>query len=231
MRSGWVKFYVQTLDNPVWQRDPFAWRVFEYLLLRAYDDKTQPLGKLVTSRYQIAEAIGGNHNTVFKALNRLVFNEMITIAATNKRSVISICNWEKYQSNGNQSSNNKVTTKQQQSNSLYNNKDIRNKNIILSNTNVLLAMFEPINPSFERLFANKTQRSALERLVTTHGEEKIKQVLTALPGIVSQEFAPRITTPLQLEAKLGELVIFMKQEKNKKNNGKYEVSTFMKGEM
>ena|SRR3990167_5923459 len=81
--------------------------------------------------------------------------------------------------------------------------------------NNLINLFKPINPSYERLFKNKTQRSALERLVKAHGLEKITSTIEKLPELVNQKYAPRITTPLALEEKLGELIIFFNQHKPK----------------
>lgn len=84
-----------------------------------------------------------------------------------------------------------------------------------NNTNVLLAKFQKINPSFKRLFSNLTQRQALERLVKEYSEDWISKLLDNLPDIISKPYAPRITTPYELESKLGQLKIFILQEKNK----------------
>lgn len=79
----------------------------------------------------------------------------------------------------------------------------------------LMNMFKPVNPSIGRLFANKGQRSALERLLEEHGYSKIKMVLERLPEIAGKPYAPSITTPYQLEVKLGQLFIYLQREKNK----------------
>lgn len=126
MMNGWIKWHLQTLDNDVFLYDPTAWRIFEYLCLMAY--KNRPQGCVVTGRDKIANTLGGNSSTVYKALKRLESNNMIEVSVTGRRSVINICNWDKFQANGNTSSNNSVTTKEQQSNPLNKNK-IKNKNI------------------------------------------------------------------------------------------------------
>ena len=82
----------------------------------------------------------------------------------------------------------------------------------------LIKLFEPINPSYERLFPNTTQRNALQRLVDKFGYSKVEQLLEALPTIIAKKYAPRITTPITLENKLGDLFIFMKQNKNNKSS-------------
>lgn len=100
-------------------------------------------------------------------------------------------------------------------------KNINNNNIVISNevagneVNKLLTLFKPLNPSYELLYKNSTQRASLQRLVDKHGAEKVAKMLEILPSIVSQPYAPKITTPYQLETKLGELTLFMEQKKNK----------------
>lgn len=85
--------------------------------------------------------------------------------------------------------------------------------------NKLIILFKPINPSYERLYKIPTQRKCLENLVKKHGYEKIQRMLQQLPGIVSQPYAPVITTPYQLENKLGELVLFVNKHRNNKKGG------------
>lgn len=128
--QNWVKLHQKIIENEIWRRDRTAWQVFEYLLVRAYNGK--PQGTVVTSRYQIAEVCGGNNNTIYKALKRLEKAKMVTSVATSKYTTVHICNWNSYQNDSNQSSNNKVTTKEQQSNTLsrIKNKDIRKNTLV-----------------------------------------------------------------------------------------------------
>jgi hypothetical protein len=87
--------------------------------------------------------------------------------------------------------------------------------------NDLLVLFEPINPSYKTLFANTTQRSAIERMVKEHGEEKITKIIKILKETNHMKYAPVITTPLQLESKLGQLLSFIGKQKN--NNKVIEI--------
>lgn len=93
-------------------------------------------------------------------------------------------------------------------------KDTYTKDII-SNVNPLLAKFKSVNPSYERLFSNKTQRDSLERLVKKYGLEKMTNLLDQLPSIIQRPYAPSITTPYELELKMGKLILFLKQEQVK----------------
>lgn len=111
---------------------------------------------------------------------------------------------------------------------------LTNKNINKINTIVLIKNEEPedinsiidlfknVNPSYKRLFGNKTQRSCLSRLIKEHGREKVISIINFLPQSNSMEYAPRIFTPLELENKLGALLVFGNNLKNKQNKNKIE---------
>jgi len=79
----------------------------------------------------------------------------------------------------------------------------------------LLDQFKRVNPNHERLFGNKTERASLERMIKKFGLEWLTGLIEALPEIVKQPYAPRITTPYQLESKMGDLKIFIDQAKMK----------------
>lgn len=80
---------------------------------------------------------------------------------------------------------------------------------------LLIELFKPINPSHDRLFSNKTQRSALERMIKKYSYQKVEAMIKALPEIVGKPYAPTITTPYQLETNLGKLILFVKKEEIK----------------
>ncbi len=99
-----------------------------------------------------------------------------------------------------------------------NNTNKKNTNIAkqsFAGLNDLIELFKPVNPSYERLFANTTQRAILERLVKKMGQEKLKEILSILSKINKTPYAPTITTPLQLENKLGDLIAFLQKERSK----------------
>jgi hypothetical protein len=81
-----------------------------------------------------------------------------------------------------------------------------------SKINHLINLFKEVNPSYKQIFKNKTQRACLDRLIKEHTYEKVEAMIMALPQIIGKKYAPRITTPYQLEIKLGDLVAFVKQE-------------------
>ncbi len=75
-------------------------------------------------------------------------------------------------------------------------------------------LFSEVNPSYQRLFPNKTQRAALARLLQTHGPEHLEKVIKFLAISNRVKYAPTITTPLQLEEKLGVLMAFAEKQKS-----------------
>lgn len=81
--------------------------------------------------------------------------------------------------------------------------------------NDLIELFKPINPTYQRLFANKSQRQAIERLVKQFGQEKVENMIKYLPTIFGKPYAPRISTPYQLEQKLADLISYRQQERSK----------------
>lgn len=89
--------------------------------------------------------------------------------------------------------------------------------------NLLINLFEPINPTSYNLYKNKTQRQAIENLVKRFGFEKVQNMISALPDIINKPYAPVITTPVQLEANLGKLVAFV--NKGKTNNRERKIWT------
>jgi len=79
--------------------------------------------------------------------------------------------------------------------------------------NNIIALFEVVNPSYKRLYANKTQRAALERMLEQHGVEKISAIIQYLKKSNANKYAPTITTPAQLEIKLGDLLAWAEKQK------------------
>lgn len=85
----------------------------------------------------------------------------------------------------------------------------------LAPLNNVINLFKELNPSFERLFKNTTQRASLERLILKFGQEKVKKMIKFAAIANTKPYAPTITTPLQLEENLGKLHAFFLKERSK----------------
>ena len=82
--------------------------------------------------------------------------------------------------------------------------------------------FKDINPMWEGMFENTTERKALVELAEKIGKEKLNNLIVALPEIVAMPYAPKITKPTELKRDLGKLIIFLKQNSEAVN--KYQVT-------
>jgi len=83
-----------------------------------------------------------------------------------------------------------------------------------SQVNPLIELFKEVNPSNSKLFANKTQRGSAERMLKTHGLQKLSGLIKLLPQMNGDKYAPVITTPVQLEDKLGQLLAYGQRKQN-----------------
>lgn len=83
---------------------------------------------------------------------------------------------------------------------------------------VLIDGFKDVNPMYEGFYKMKTQRGALQDVVRAIGYEKTVWIITNLKKVTSMLYAPKITTPMQLKAKLGELQTFLTQQRQKQQS-------------
>lgn len=101
-QNGWVKVFYQLLEWE-WYGDPNMVALFIHLLLRANFKPTRKRGiefgrgVVLTSREQLAAETGISERTIRTCINRLKTTNEITVQATKQGSVITICNYDKYQ--------------------------------------------------------------------------------------------------------------------------------------
>lgn len=237
MNSGYIKLHRRILENPIAQKPNYAWLWTTLLLLANHKEhkfmwnKDIILikeGQLLTGRKELSKQTGIPTTTIERILEMLENGHQIEQQKTTKFRIITILNWGKYQSKDNKTdsiSDNKRTTNGQQTDTYKNDKNVKNdKNTILATPSVainpLIELFKQVNPSYKKLYANRTQRQALENMVKQHGEEKIRKMIELLPQTNKQQFCPIVCTPLQLEDKLGQLIAFLQKKKSEVNNNK-----------
>lgn len=78
----------------------------------------------------------------------------------------------------------------------------------------LIFEFKDVNPSYKTLFSRSPQRKAIERLLETYGEEKLRAMIKFLPINNRADYAVIITTPTQLENNLGRMKAFWEKKSN-----------------
>jgi hypothetical protein len=122
--GGWIKLHRKLLDWE-WFQDSHMVHLFVDLILTAnVEDKfwkgmLVKRGQLISGRKSLSEKTGITEQTVRTCLERLRLTGEITINSTNKFSIITICNYDFYQSTNsesiqhiNQHSNQQLTIEQ-----------------------------------------------------------------------------------------------------------------------
>lgn len=101
-RTGWIKLHRGLLDWE-WYHDPNTFRVFMHLLLTANFDDNEYMGvklkrgQCIVSVSKLAEELRLTIRQARTALEHLKTTSEVTIETTNKFSIVTIANYEKYQ--------------------------------------------------------------------------------------------------------------------------------------
>lgn len=108
MELGYVRLYRKILDNPIIWKDSDHVAIWIYLLLNATHKEISVIfkgektilrpGQLIVGSKAIAEDLNINYVKVHRVLNDFKVEKQIEKQASNKNSLITILNWEKYQS-------------------------------------------------------------------------------------------------------------------------------------
>lgn len=100
--KGWIKIHRRLLDWE-WYSDTNMVRLFLHLLLKAnssdrrWQGREVPRGSLVTSRATLEAETGISQKTIRTCLARLIATGEIEVEATNRFSLVTICNFDNYQ--------------------------------------------------------------------------------------------------------------------------------------
>jgi len=80
--------------------------------------------------------------------------------------------------------------------------------------NQVMELFQTtLNPTIK--YGNKTQRKAIEELIGQFGLARVVKMVEYSGKISGEQFAPVITTPYQLQSKIGQLIAYHKKSFNK----------------
>ena len=198
--DGWLKLYRSILDSAVFQ-DAEILKVWIWLLCNVAFEQHDTIcygkvihlkpGQIATGRKKIAQCTDLNENKVYRALNALKSLGNIEIKATNRYSIITIVNWDKYQeenykrTSSEQQTNSKTTTEEQQDNSKRT-QHKNGKNGKKEKNIYICSFFQSVWDEYpKKLGKNKVTKAAMEQLeeagedvvmdAVRHYVEKIKR--------------------------------------------------------
>ena len=198
--TGWVRLHRKILDWE-WFKDSNTFHLFIYLLLNANHQTGYYQGievkrvQLITGRKKISSEIGLSEQNVRTSLHKLEKTQNLTIKTTNKFSIITICNYDSYQSEKsetNQQTNQQLTNNQpttnQQLTTNNNNKNNKNEKNEKKNTDVypdFLKLFNETTGKKYRKLDNKTQNHLKELQTLGFTQDDI---LNAIKNCMADEF-------------------------------------------
>lgn len=110
--EGWIKIHRKILDNPIVCKDSETISIWLYLLLNATHQEVPAIfkgekiilkkGQLITGIISISEKLVINKNKVQRTLKCFESDKQIEQQTSNKNRLITILNWEAYQSSDKQ---------------------------------------------------------------------------------------------------------------------------------
>jgi len=160
--DGWIKLHRKLIDNPIICKDSDYFAVWCYLLLIATHKDVDILfageritltaGQLITGRNSISNNLHINESKVKRILICFENDQQIDRKRCNQNSLITILNWEKYQS-GDQQSDQQVTNERPTSDQrVTTNKNIKNIKNIKNKRNIKTLCTADANALFEKLW-------------------------------------------------------------------------------
>lgn len=123
-KTGWIKIH-RSIRSWEWYEDANTFRLFIHILTSANHKPNKwkgisvDRGQLITSREHLAVELKLSIQQIRTALSKLVKSKNITIKTTSKYTTLSVCNYDTYQSDedeSNQQPNKPITIKQPASN-------------------------------------------------------------------------------------------------------------------
>ena len=243
--SGWIKLHRQIEHNSMWTSEPFtrgqAW--IDLLLLANYkygyiyfrgNKIIVKRGQVGWSQRRLASRWKWGRKRVARLFLDLEKEQQIAPQKNNKSSIITILNYERYQSEEPQTV--PQTTPQtvpQRNHRRTTNKNVKKERIVKNNIPASEAAGDEekkpdqVKPIFEAFqmtvnptinYGNTTQRKAAQDLVDKLGEEKAIALTKYACKIQGDSFAPVVTTPFQLREKEAQVRVYWERQHAKRQD-------------
>jgi len=85
--------------------------------------------------------------------------------------------------------------------------------------NSFIGLFREINPLYENLFANKTERKSAEALLKLNSLQDWESLFAVAPKLLAIPYCPKFSRPTELERQLPKFIMFIQQEREKQKQG------------
>ena len=194
MNNGWIKLYRKIQGKGYYKKSKYV-HLWVHLLLKAnhkenefmWNDKMTIIkqGQLLTGRKQLSDETGINESSIERILKMLENEQQIEQQKTTKFRIITIKNWENYQSGisseqqKEQQANNKRTTSEQQLNTNKNDKNDKN-----DNNKELFDIFRKAYPGKKRGLDTE-----YNDFIKKHKD--YKQIIPLLPSIIEDQISAK----------------------------------------
>lgn len=199
-KQGYIKLYRQITDTPVWA-DSDKLKLWLMCLMKAtHDEKTQVVGnqiielkagQFITGRAALSDDFNRDVKkdrrvdglTLFRWLSLFEKMEMLNIKKTNKYSLITVLNWDKYQgrrtSNEQQLNNNRTSDEQQLNTNKKNEKNDKNEKKEDICYQQIADMYNNTCVSFPRLTKlSDARKKAIKARLKTYTADDLQKAFT-----------------------------------------------------
>lgn len=242
--SGWIKLH-RVFADWQWSDNPEMVSLLVHLLILANHGERKwhgilvKPGQLITGRKKLSQITGISEQRIRTCIERLKSTNEITTESTNNFTIITLTKWEQFQHTEKKPTNEstkKPTIKQPTSNqpSTTNKNDnnykndkkvpIGNKGLRLLKPddlvdgkaiNQVISVFYELNPAIP--YNRNDYRKSASELIRRLGLDATLEIakIAVQAAMSSDQYAPRITTPVQLQTKLGDLKVYIIKHLNK----------------
>lgn len=237
MKKGFIKIDRKIQANWLWGEKPYSkGQAWIDMLLRANwaDGRIKHNGEFVAvkrgqlykSEVELAKTWGWSRGKVRRFVNVLVHERMVVQHTVQGISLFSICNFEKYQSDGTGNGTG-VGTAHGTAHGTHNK---NNKEEVKNNTtNVVLAKPEYGKPEINEVFAYwenavgyaitsriTANRHAAANLTKKYGADGLGKLIRGVAASQNDQYAPRISDFVSLQSKTNDLLAWLKKTTTKK---------------
>lgn len=248
-KQGYIKLYRKIEESEFYFCEPFnkthAW--IDLILLANHKDNIIFVrgnevqikrGQVAWSKENLAKRWKWSKNKVYRFLEMLNRLEQIDYKTNQQKNnvlgIITIKNYDEYQTTEQQTNQQKDRRRTNRRTTKKNVKNVKNVNTndLDPKLNEILDIFYKKTKN-RSLFANTTQRKALEELIQDTSREEVIETIKYAFANEEEKFCPKISNPIDLQKKYSGIKKFQRDKQEQKrieNPEKFEGNVKINGE-